>query len=361
MKGPDGIKVFHGKGFRYLAAGMLICGFSAYGAAAAAKDLAYVTNQGGGLTVVDLATLAPVGSADLGDSGPRGLAVTPDGKYILTADQNTADMAVIDADTLKVVRRVPIGINPEFMRILPDGSKVFVTYEPSSTGKPTKGGQEESEENEKPGEVAVIDLNSWQKVESIVGAPETEGIEFTPDHKAVVIANEGDDTLTIYDFVNHKLIKKVNLNKYGTRPRGVKLSPDGKEYIVTMEFSSNFLVLDDNFNVVKSVKTAKGPNGVSFDSSGKRIVVAAAMGQQFQVFDANTYKELASIPVGHRCWHFTFTPDESKALLACGRSNDVEVVDMSSYKVIKKLPDFKLPWGIVTWPKSFGSLEAARQ
>lgn len=343
---------------RLLAASLLAFAIAGYGTTSPASDFAYISNQGDGLTVLKLPSLKPITNVDMHGAGPRGIAVTPDGKYILTADEHTENMSVIDAHTLKVVRQIHIGRNPEFMRILPDGSEAFVTYEPSSTGGKPVPGQKENDEDELPGHIAVIDLHDWKVVGDITGAPETEGIEFTPNMKDLVVANEGDDTLSVYNYADHKLIKKVNLAKYGLRPRGVKRSPDGKHYIVTMELSGNFLVLNDNLKVLKSVKTARGPYGVAFDRSGNRIIVSAARGPRLQVFDAHTYKRLASIPVGKRCWHFSFIPDESKLLLACGRSNNVEVVNMKTYKVAEKLPGFKLPWGIVTYPKSFGSLDA---
>jgi len=343
---------------RLLAATLLAFALTGYGTASSARDLAYISNQGDGLTVLNASSLKPITNVDMHGAGPRGIAVTPDDKYILTADEHSEDMSVIDAHTLKVVRQIHIGRNPEFMRILPDGSKAFVTYEPSSTGHKPTPGQKENDEDELPGHIAIIDLHDWKVVGDITGAPETEGIEFTPNMKDLVVANEGDNTLSVYDYSDQKLIKKVDLSKYGMRPRGVKRSPDGKHYIVTMELSANFLVLNDNLKVLKSVKTAKGPYGVAFDRSGNRIIISAARGHRLQVFDAHTYKRLASIPVGKRCWHFSFIPDESKLLLACGRSNNVDVVNMKTYKVAEKIPGFKLPWGIVTYPKSFGSLDA---
>jgi hypothetical protein len=51
------------------------------------------------------------------------------------------------------------------------------------------------------------------------------------------------------------------------------------------------------------------------------------------------------------------TPDDWKILLACGRSNNVVVVDASSYKAMQAIEGFKVPWGIVTYPRAFGSLE----
>ena len=192
---------------------------------------------------------------------------------------------------------------------------------------------------------------------SIVGAPETEGIEFSADNQQLVISNEGDDTLTVYAIADGKLLKTVDLHAWGHRPRGIKRSPDGKHYVVTLENSNALLILDTDFQVVKSVPTGIGPYGVAFDKAGKRIVIAASRGGRLQVFDAETYASVADIAIGKRCWHFTFTPDERRILLACGTSNDVEVIDATRYLLTKTIPGFSRPWGIVTYPKANGSLE----
>ncbi len=324
----------------------------------AAADAVYVTNQGGGVSVLDPVKLTVVRTVDVGGVGPRGVALTPDGKYLLTANQKSANLSVIDTATMKVVRHVPIGKNPEFLRISPDGSRAYVTFEPSSKGgPPSKHEKDDDDDDKTPGQVAEVDLHTWKVVRSIVGAPETEGIEFSADHKLLAVTNEGNDTITVYTIADGKLVKTVDLSKDGSRPRGIKLSPDGKHYVVTMENSNSFLVLDDDFKVLKSVPTAMGPYGVAFDKSGKRIIVAAGRGGKVQVFDAHSYAVLAEVPVGKRCWHFSFTPDESKLLVACGRSHDVEVIDASNYTLSKKLTGFKLPWGVVAYPKAYGSLE----
>ena len=110
--------------------------------------------------------------------------------------------------------------------------------------------------------------------------------------------------------------------------------------------------------VRKSVPTATGPYGVTFDADGKRIFISAARAKLLQVFDAHSYAPLAKVAVGKRCWHFSFTPQGTQLLAACGRSNNVYVIDTQTYKTTKVIPGFKLPWGIVTFPKSYGSLDA---
>jgi len=160
----------------------------------------------------------------------------------------------------------------------------------------------------------------------------------------------------VYDIATGKQMRNINLASYGKRPRGVKVSPLGNMYAVTMEGSGTLLELDPNFNVVHATQTAAKPYGVAFDRDGKRIFVVAAAAQKLQVFTVNTLQQIGEAPLGKRCWHFTFTPDDSKLLFACGRSNNVYVIDASTYKQIKVIDGFQTPWGILTYPRAYGSL-----
>jgi len=333
------------------------CPFARQAPAAAAGDVAYITNQADGVTVLDTRTLTARALITVG-RGPRGLGITPDGRWLLTANKESADVSVVDTASMKEVKRIAVGANVEFMRISPDGSQAFVTYEPSSRGKPSAATAGEPDEAAVAAEVAVIDLRKWAVVGRMKAALETEGIEFSPDQRSVVVANEGDNTIAVYDLAALRKVKTIDVSPFGDRPRGIKLSPNGKSYVVTLENSNNFLLMDLGFKIVKSVPTAKGPYGVAFDPEGRQIWIAAARGRELQVFDAMSLAQVASIPVGKRCWHFSFTPDARKVLLACGRSNAVEVIDPKAYKVIDVLQDYKQPWGIVTYPKSSGTVDA---
>lgn len=322
---------------------------------AAETGVAYVSTASG-LAVIDLGRLEVARTLDL-PSAVRGLAVTPDGKYVLAADEASGDVAVVDSAKLDVVRRVPIGKNPEFMRMQPDGARAYVTFEPSSSGKPPGKGEKDDEAGA-PAEVAAIDLSTWTARSFLTGGRETEGIEFSPDGKRLSVANEGDDTITSYDKQTGKLVQTVDLHAVGSRPRGIKVSPDGTRYVVTMENSDTLVVLDPTLKIEKTLPIAKGPYGVAFDRSGQRLFVAAARAKMLEVFDARTLQKLADIPVGERCWHFSFTPDEAYVLVACGRSNELRVVDARTYRPVKSIGGLKLAWGVVTYPKANGSLDA---
>lgn len=341
---------------------LCLLGFLAFGASAEVpKDIAYVSTEEG-VTVIDLATLEVIKKIDVVGKGARGLGITADGKYLLTANKDTADVSVIDTSAAKVIRRIAVGKNPEFMRIHPGSGQAFVTYEPASTGGPPRAEQAEKTTTKDtdtvaPAEVAMIYISSGTVTNLLIGGKETEGIEFSKDGSQMIVANEGGDTLGVYDLRSRTLVKTIDVHPYGQRPRGVKLSPDGRTYVVTMEFSNNLIVLDAGYNVVKTVATEKSPYGVAFDRAGRRVLVAAARSNHLQVFDAQSYAPIAAIPVEGRCWHFTFTPDDTKILAVCGRSNNLVAIDATTYKILKVISGLQVPWGVVTYPKAYGSLD----
>jgi DNA-binding beta-propeller fold protein YncE len=332
----------------------------AHPALAEGKGLAYVSNQDGAVTIIDLATMETKGSLDIGAKGPRGIGVTADGKLLVTANKENGNISIVDLASGKLVKHVPIGKNPEFVRVY--GDKAYVTYEPSSkSGPPPKPGteaaKEDNDEDKIPGRIAIVDLKKGKVIKEIIGKPETEGVEFSRDGKRMIVTNESDNSITVHDMKSGKLLKSIPVAAYGERPRGIKTSPDGKLYVSTLEYADKLLVLNDKFELVKEVPTGKSPYGVSFDREGKRIFVASNKEKALQVFDAKTFEKIKDITTGDRCWHFTFTPDDQQILLACGKSDEVLVIDANKMEVTKRIGDKEMPWGIVTYPKSMGSID----
>ncbi|CAG4897570.1 beta-propeller fold lactonase family protein [Paraburkholderia saeva] len=348
---------------------------SGAGTVQAATPVAYVTSETAGVGVIDLDQMTLSNTISLGDDGPRGLSLTADGKHLLVANKKTGDLAEIDTATGKVERRAKIGKNPEFVRV--HRGFAYVTYEPGENGPPPgtpgaagasaaagggeqhgPGGKDDDDANSPPAEIAIVDLKTLKVVRSVKSGHETEGVEFSPDGKLLLVTNEGDDTVSVYRVGSGAPVRSIKVPK-GSRPRGIRATPDGKQYVVTLENTNKFVVLDGaSLKTVKTVDTKLGPYGVAFDPSGKHLLVAASRDKTLQVFDAKTYEHISDAPVGQRCWHFSFTPDGSKVLLACGRSNAVYVLDASNYQTVKQISDLPLAWGIVTYPASSGSIES---
>lgn len=68
--------------------------------------------------------------------GLRSFKVSPNGKYLFAAINNTSEVAVIQTEDLTVLSRVPVDSYPVGLSISPDGTQIWVT----SQGKDGKGG-----------------------------------------------------------------------------------------------------------------------------------------------------------------------------------------------------------------------------
>jgi len=346
-------------------------------AAEPAAGTAYVSNQNGDISVIDLATLKVTGSISPYGKEPRGIGVTADGRMLVVANREGGRIAVIERASGRLLRQVEIGANPEFVRTR--GHLAFVSFEPASTGQAPpasgasgpgapqreggasagQGGAKEDDDDagKPPAQVAIVDLDKGEVVRTIVGGRETEGIEFAADGRHILVTNEADDNVSVHEIATGKRVQVIDTRPYGKRPRGVKRSPDGKTYVVTLEFANAFIVLDDRYQVVKTVRTGEAPYGVSFDRAGDRLFVATARSKLLQVFDTKTWAPVKDIPVGSRCWHFSFTPDDRLILVACGRSDELVVVDAVKLEPVGHIADKTMPWGVVTYPKAMGSLD----
>jgi YVTN family beta-propeller protein len=161
----------------------------------------------------------------------------------------------------------------------------------------------------------------------------------------------------VHNIKTCKLIKTIKTHDYGDRPRGIKVSPDGKTYIATLEFGNKFMVLNKNFKVLRTVDTGQTPYGVSFDKAGERIFVATNKAKLLEVYDAKTYEKIKEIPTANRCWHFSFTPDDKQIMVACGKSDAIVVIDAETLEPTKQIEVKQAPWGLVTYPKAMGSLD----
>ncbi len=327
-------------------------------------NYAYITNQKGNVLVMSLDDFSIVDEIDVG-KGNRGLGITEDGQKLIVAVKSSNDLAIINTENKKIEKRIAIGENPEFVRI--NGNNAFVSFEPAALGgPPPKPGSKKALdlkikreiEDEEPARIAIVDIKNGIKTSEIVGGMETEGIEFSFNNSEIVVTNEADENLSVHNIKSGKLLKKIETLSYGNRPRGIKRAPRGDFYLATLEYGNKLIKLNKNYEIIKVVDTGFVPYGIAFSSDGKQAFVALSAGKSIQVFDTETMQPIREIATGDRCWHFSFTPDIKHIISACGRSDEILVIETKTGKLVKKVASTGMPWGVVTFPKSAGTLDS---
>lgn len=150
--------------------------------------------------------------------------VSPDGKYLLTANIVSENISIIDRKTGTLVKQVPAGKGVEGMAFTPDGQKLWAL-------------------NQTGGSVTIIDVKTWQPEETFPCEGMPVRIRFTKDGSRALIANwikEGK--LTVIDTRTRKEITRIPVGDYAI---GIELSPGERFAFVGCEDAKKAEVLTD--------------------------------------------------------------------------------------------------------------------
>ena len=170
----------------------------------------------------------------------------------------------------------------------------------------------------------------------------------------VLVTNERSGTLSVIDGPSRKVTATVALGK---RPRGLKLSPDGKLLYVALSGSpiagpgvdeSRLPPADkgaDGIGVVdlaslKLLRVLRGisdPEQLAVSADGRKLYVASEDTGRAIVIDSSTGKQLASLAVGGEPEGVSLSPDGRWVYVSSEEDHQVAVIDTRTDKVVAKL------------------------
>lgn len=312
--------------------------FSLAFAAPAAAGTAFISNEKDNtITVLDIDTMKVIKTVPVGKR-PRGMVLSPDHKtlFICAGDDNRLD--VMDTTTFEITAtHETSGPDPELLDIDHAGKFIYIA-------------------NEDDGLVTVVNAADGSVRGEIQIGVEPEGMAVSPDDTVVVATSESTSMAHFIDIKSLKVVANVLVD---TRPRVARYTPDGKEVWVTAEVGGTVSIIDAighkikqrlSFNIPGVRPELIQPMGVEFSADGKKAFVALGRANRIAVIDTATYETTNLILVGQRPWHMDFNKDRSKLFTANGLSNDVTVVDVATLKAEKSIPVGRLPWGLVIKP-----------
>jgi len=216
-----------------------------------AGTLAYVTNSGGStISIVNIASNT-VTSTITGFYLPTGMVITPDGNTAYVNNYGDNTLASGNGNTISVVTNLtttpaithtitinsptPPNAAPAALAITPDGKYVYsANYVDGNPGT---------------GTVSVIDTSSNTIVDTITGFSGPFNIVITPNGKYAYVSNFGSNnftpvgtTVSAIDLSTNKVIADIYV---GVQPAGLAVTPDSRFVYVTVY---NTLYLRPSFN-----------------------------------------------------------------------------------------------------------------
>ncbi len=142
---------------------------------------------------------------------PEGVGISPDGRWVAAAVEETNDVAFVDTRTRRKAFVVKVrGKNPEHAVFAPDGRHVFVSAEEGEA-------------------VDVIDVARREQVAQIAVGARPRGIGFSPAGKRANVAAENSNEVYVLDAVGFSVVAQITA---GLRSNGIAtVQPDGKRCV----------------------------------------------------------------------------------------------------------------------------------
>ena len=221
---------------------------------------------------------------------PAQLAVTPDGRRLVVADQLADAATVIDLAT-DTTDTVAVGHRPYGVAISPDGGTAFVSNQGAST-------------------VSVIDLSASDPVvrSTIRVGTHPNDLLLNRSGSRLYVANGDSDQVSVVDTIGHRVADTISLAPYrnapvGANPEGLALSADEKQLYVANSGDNDIAVIDLGSQDVKGlVPTAWYPTSVQQVDGRLYVLNAKGLGAGPNPDGPNPYTEIQRMKTDPKAW-----------------------------------------------------------
>jgi DNA-binding beta-propeller fold protein YncE len=181
----------------------------------------------------------------------------------------------------------------------------------------------------------VVDIKKGERVQSLAGFNEPQGVRYVPEPNLVVVANGGDGVVTFLDGASLKPIKTIRFSGDADNVRY-----DAKHGRIYVGYGAGALgVLDVKGERVGDIPLGGHPESFQLDSAGK-IFVNIPTRHEIAVVDVNKRKVVARWPVSVASNNYPMTLDEAhhRLFVMTRRPPHLLVYDTETGKLVSTLP-----------------------
>ena len=299
-------------------------------------------------------------------------------KSLIALSKNDHTLAIVDAVSLKVIARIPVGQDPHEVVASADGKTAYVSI---------YGGGSLHEINvidliaQKPlinvdtrplfgpHGLAFANGKAWFTAEGSksigrydpatgkldwsmgTGQDRTHMIYVSDNGKKIYTTNVSSGTVSIFsdtlmqpgkfappDAKPHEEWKQT-IVATANGSEGFDVSPDGKELWTAASEEGTITIINLETKKQDAQIDAKvmGANRLKFTPDGKRVFISTLRDGQLFVYDATLRKELKRINIGHGAAGILMDPNGTRAFVACTGDNYIAVIDLKTLEVSSHL------------------------
>jgi YVTN family beta-propeller protein len=267
----------------------------------------YIANQDSHFLSVMDAQTRQVTSVKLRNT-PRFVTTSRDGKLVFVSMYEDlldgSGVAVLDAASRKVVRNLETGVQPYALSVGPDG-RLWVPIHSK-------------------GNIEVYDATGSRRDARITVVANPHAVGFSGDLMRAFTPNHESNVVSVIDMRADKVLKTIPVSR---APHSLAVSPDGRRVIVA-GYEANATNLIDALTLKRSdpVKVGVEPQSVAFAADGEHAYVVNEGDNTVSVLDGHTGKVTATVRVGRSPRTFAVAPDGRLAYVSNGDDKTVSVL-----------------------------------
>jgi len=236
-------------------------------------------------------------------------AKSRDEKRFYVTQSNSGNVAVVDAESFKLMTEVAAGKNPVRIALQPDGRILWV----GNDGK--KGGE---------GGVTAIDSTTLKTLATIPTGKGHHELAFSPDSRFVYATNRAEGTVSVIDVRERKKVRDV---KTGPQPISLDYSSSAGALYVADGQEGTVSVLDGrSHEVTATIRARPGLGPIRFTADGRWGLVLNSREDAVHILDASTNRIAHTVPVGEEPYQMTLT--RSFAHVRCLGSERVYMINL---------------------------------
>ena len=244
---------------------------------------AYVSNsQSNDVSVVDLRTRKVRATVVVGVR-PCDLLLSPDGRFLDVVVYAVNVVAVIDTSTDSVVTKISVGgVNPYGMAMSPSGDTIYTANVDGSDNAAST--------------ISVIDTRTRSLTKVIAGLNGSEGVTASPDGRTVYATSIRSSVLSVIDAQTNQVTRTVSV---GGGPQGVRAAPDGSAIYVANSGAGTVSVVDSTtLSVVRTVQVGQTADEVAVSADGAHVYATNFDSDSISDISTSTGAVLATVKVG---------------------------------------------------------------
>lgn len=313
------------------------------------RDRVYAAEQfSNTLSVTDPASNELLGVIRLGDPQPgnfsplyrgqvlvHGLGFSPDHTTLAVVSIGSNSVTFIDTATNAIKHTTYVGRSPHEAFYTPDGKEVWVTIRGENY-------------------VSVLDAVTYQE-KTRIKVPNGPGMQiFSPDGKYGYVCSSFVPETTVITVADHQIVGRV-IQQSPFCPN-IAASPDGTQVWFTLKDVGRTQIFNARppFDPIKTIDTGPITNHVNFARNIKGTFAYVTVGglNVVKVFRTDTFKQIATIPVGslpHGLWP---SGDGRRIYVGLENADTLAVIDTLTNKVISNVPIGQAPQALAYVPNA---------